>query len=65
MCGTVDKILGCKSKGNLEEIITTPAASVNSFTPKLTYIHNSKIAVNYMMEIIWNKMQYLLLSEMY
>ena len=29
----------------LEEVITTPAIRDNSFTPKPSYIHNSKIAV--------------------
>ena len=30
-----------------EETITTPATSGNSFTPKLTYIHNSKIPAKF------------------
>ena len=34
-----------KSKGLSEEIIKTPASSDNSFTPKLTLVHNSKIAL--------------------
>ena len=43
----VCKMLGWKSKGLSQENITTPATSDNSFTPKLTYNHNSKIAVKF------------------
>ena len=39
--GPVNKISGWKSE-RLSESITTPATSINSFTQKLTYIHNSK-----------------------
>ena len=45
--GTVDKILRWKSKGLSEESITTPATLDNSFATKLSYIHNSKIAVKF------------------
>ena len=50
--GALGKIFGRKSKGLLEESMTTPATSVNSFTPKFTYILNSKIAEP-LTEIIW------------
>ena len=40
-------MLGRKSKGLSEENITNPATSDNSFTPKLTYNHNSKVAVKF------------------
>ena len=43
----VCKMLGWKSKGLSEENITNPATSDNSFTPKLTYNHNSKVAVKF------------------
>ena len=32
-------------KGFQKKVLPTPATSRNSFIPKLTYIHNSKIAV--------------------
>ena len=35
-----------KSKEFSHESITTPATSDSCVTPKLTYFHNSKIAVN-------------------
>ena len=47
----------------LEEVITTPAIWDNSFTPKPSYIHNSKIAVK-LKEIFKNKIKYLLLMEL-
>ena len=46
--GTVDNLKGWwKSKGLSEESITTPATLDNSFATKLSYIHNSKIAVKF------------------
>ena len=45
--GSIGKILGWKSKGLLEESITTPITADNSFAAKLTYIHNPKIAVKF------------------
>ena len=42
---TIYKSLGWKSKGLSEENITTLATSDKSFVPKVTYIHNSKIAI--------------------
>ena len=36
-----------KSKWLSEECIATPATLDNSFAPKLTYIHSSKIAVKF------------------
>ena len=43
--GTVGKNLGRESKELSEESITTPDRSDNSFAPKPTYIHISKIAL--------------------
>ena len=44
---TIGKMLRRKSKGLLEESITTPAISVNRFAPKFTHILNFKIAVKF------------------
>ena len=45
--GTTDTSVGWKSRKSSEESITTPTISENSFAPKLTYIHNPKIAVKF------------------
>ena len=42
---TIYKSLGWKSKGLSEENITTLATSDKIFAPKITYIHDSKIAI--------------------
>ena len=44
---TIDNILRRKSKGQLEENITTPATLNKSFTLKLIYIGNYKIDVKF------------------
>ena len=44
---TIGKMLRRKSKGLLEESITTPAISVNSFALKFTHILNSEMAVKF------------------
>ena len=42
-----NQIFGRTPTGLSEERITIPATSDNSFTPRRTYIHNSKIAVKF------------------
>ena len=41
-----------------EESIITPARSDNSFIPKLTYIHNSKVAVKFERNCLKNKVSF-------
>ena len=62
--GTVDKILGWKSKLLSEESIATPVTSDHSFAPKLTYIHNSNIAVKFEEHYLKQEKVNLLLKEM-
>ena len=43
----IDKVFWLKSKGLSEQIITIHVPSDNNFTPKLTYVRNSKMAVKF------------------
>ena len=44
---SIGNIFSSKSKGLLEQNITTLAASGNSLASKFTYIYNSKIAIKF------------------